>query len=68
MAEPRAVIRELKRHIQRGALSGSEFADAVVDAFEAIEKRLIEIEGRLPPPRDIKVGGPPSAGTPGPKK
>jgi hypothetical protein len=57
MAELKQVIRELKGHIEKGQLSGREFADAVVAAFEAIDQRCVEIEERLPPKGNISVAG-----------
>jgi len=54
MAELRQVIRDLKIHIEKSRLSGREFADAVVAAFEAIDQRFIDIEKRLPPVGALK--------------
>jgi hypothetical protein len=49
MSELRDVIVDLKAHIAANRLSGREFADAVVKAFEAIAARLDVLEGQTPP-------------------
>jgi hypothetical protein len=59
MAELRAAIRKL-----RGTLSGPGLAEAIVEGFEAIDKRLTDIEKRLPTIESVQVGDTqPSAGT-----
>jgi hypothetical protein len=48
MIELRQVIRDLKKHIPGGPLSGRELVDSVIAGLEAIDSRLVEIERKLP--------------------
>jgi hypothetical protein len=51
LRELREILRELKGQSKKGVLD----LRAVVEAIDAIDRRLVAAEKRLPPPKTIKV-------------